>query len=316
MSGGTPSILVHGGAGRIADDGGPEAREGCEAAVRAGLAVLAEGGTALDAAVAAVRVLEELPRFNAGVGAVLTRAGTVEVDAMVMDGRDLRVGAIAAVPNARRPIEYARLVLEDGEHVLLGGDAAWEFLRERGIEPCGPQEMVTERARRRLAEAVAKKEAREVDVIDPGTVGAVAIDAAGHVAAATSTGGINHKRRGRIGDTPLCGCGTYADDEAGAASATGHGEALIRATTALRCADGARSGLSAQAAADAAIDELGRRVGGEGGVIFIGRAGDLGAAHNSRDMSFAAGRLDGGNPGPIVSGLRVGDEPGLLDRLG
>ncbi len=208
-----------------------------------------------------------------------------------MDGASLRFGGVAAMANAPRAIDVARAVLDDGEAVLLCGDGAWRFAREHGFEPGDPAVLTTERSRERLARAAQDRCDGWVPEIDPGTVGAVAFDANGHVAAATSTGGTTYKRAGRIGDTPLCGCGTYADDAAGAASATGHGESLIRATTALWCVEHMRAGESAVDAAAHGIAALGARVRGEGGVITVDREGRLGASHNSAHMAHAAGRV-------------------------
>lgn len=290
-------LVVHGGAGVFTEDRVGPARAGCLAAVQRGLECFAAGGSALDAAMAAVRYLEDDPTFNAGVGAVLNRAGLVEVDAGVMEGTGLRFGGIAAVPNLRRPIDLARAVMDDGEHTLLAGEGAWAFARERGIEPCDAAELITARARERWAIERGRRAAGERPMTDPeghedpGTVGACAVDAAGHVAAATSTGGITFKRQGRVGDTPLCGCGTYADDQGGAASATGHGESITRITMSRVCVDQMRGGRSAGAAAWAAVDVLRDRVGGEGGIICCDASGRLGAAHNSSRMAWGAGRL-------------------------
>lgn len=295
----TPKVVVHGGAGQIDRERHELARAGCDEAARAGLAVLASGGTALDAAVRAVRVLEDNPHFNAGVGAVLTRDGTVEMDASVMDGTRLGFGGVAAMPNARNPIDIARAIMEDGEHVLLCADGAWAFARELGFVPCDPAELITERARARLAGEAERRRLRVQPVKDPGTVGACAIDARGHVAAATSTGGITYKRRGRVGDTPLCGCGTYADDRGGAASATGDGEFIIRVTLTRSCVDHMRGGAGAAEAAWRVIDELEHDVGGKGGVICCDRLGQIGLAHNSPNLAFGAGVM--GPAGPVVT---------------
>lgn len=280
------AIVVHGGAGHFADERVGRVRDGCRQAAAAGFAVLAQGGAALDAAQAAVRALEDDPEFNAGHGAVLTRAGTAEMDAALMCGATSRFGAIAAMANARNAIDIARAVLDDGEHVLLCAGGAWDFARERGFAPADAAAIVTERARERLARAAAEA-GRAVPERDPGTVGACAIDSRGHVAAATSTGGMTYKRPGRIGDTPLCGCGTFASG-AGAASATGEGEAIIRITMTRFCVDAMARGLSAEDAAWAAIDELGDKVGGEGGIICVDSAGRVGAAHNASRMAFAS----------------------------
>jgi beta-aspartyl-peptidase (threonine type) len=210
----TPSIIVHGGAGGVEDARRAQVVTGCELAARAGWKILAEGGRALDAVEAAVRVLEDDGEFNAGYGAALNRLGIVEVDASIMDGR-LRAGAVAAVPWMRHPVTLARHLLEAGEHVLLAGGGALLYAREHGL-PAGdpPDSMISPRARARHQST--------------GTVGACAADASGSVAAATSTGGTAGKRPGRVGDSPLVGAGTFADDEGGAASATGHGESILR----------------------------------------------------------------------------------------
>jgi beta-aspartyl-peptidase (threonine type) len=291
-------VVVHGGAGSWTDGEAPAAEAGVAAAVRTALAVLAAGGRSLDASQAAVRVLEDDPVFNAGVGSALTRDGTVEVDAALMEGETLRIGAIGAVEGALRPIELARAVLEDGEHVLLVGPAVWDFARERGIEPAPPGALVTEGARRRWQEGQRKRQT------GGGTVGACAIDRLGHVAAATSTGGIQHKRRGRVGDTPLAGCGTYADDRGGAASATGHGESIIRVTMSRTAVELLRAGASAAEAARAAIVELGDRVHGRGGIICVDRHGQLGLAHNTPAMVWGWATADRPEP---VTGVRVVD---------
>lgn len=282
-----PAILVHGGAGQWRERYHDAARAGCAAAVRAGLAVLEAGGAALDAVVAAVRALEDDPVFNAGVGAVLNRRGEVEADAAVMDGVTLGFGAVAAVRNARQPIDLARAVLDDGEHVLLCGDGVWEFVRERGWRPCDPAELITARARERFEQARARN--RGDVAADPGTVGAVAIDEAGRVAAATSTGGMSYKRPGRIGDTPLCGAGTYATP-LGAASGTGHGERFIRALTARRCVEFMGQGMAAPDAAHGAIAALRADTGGGGGIVCVDADGRLGAALDTDAMAWGAGR--------------------------
>ncbi|MEM9490193.1 MAG: isoaspartyl peptidase/L-asparaginase [Myxococcota bacterium] len=306
-----PAIIVHGGAATFATEHHDAARSGCAAAAQAGLDVLADGGSAVAAVVAAVRVLEDDPVFNAGTGAVLTRAGTVEMDASIMDGRDLRFGAVAAMPNIDRAIAVARMVMDDGEHVLLSGDGAWQFAREQGVTPSDPETLITARARNHLD--AARQRRRSSGGADApserggGTVGACAIDSHGHVAAGTSTGGTTYKRIGRIGDTPLCGAGTCADDRAGAASATGHGESIIRVTTTRDCVERMRTGAHADHAARAAITNLADAVGGDGGVICCDRSGRLGAAHNTEHMPHGVAVLRAGSA-RVWSGIRV--EPG------
>ncbi|MSP15902.1 MAG: hypothetical protein EXR73_04700, partial [Myxococcales bacterium] len=284
-----PAIVVHGGAGTVSDEHVAASLVGCAAAARVGLAVLLGGGSALDAVQAATRVLEDDPQFNAGVGSALTRDGTVETEASLMEGTTLRAGGVAAVPNLGCAIEVARAVLEDGEHLLLCGEGAWAFARERGFVPAAAEALVTERQRRALAEELLRRRVSG-GVRAPaggGTVGACAIDAAGRVAAATSTGGITGKRCGRIGDSPLIGCGTYADDGAGAASATGHGESIIRVTMTRGLVERMRAGSSAEEAAWGAVDELATRGAGGGGVICVDARGRIGVAHNTVRMPHA-----------------------------
>ncbi|HEY1558245.1 MAG TPA: isoaspartyl peptidase/L-asparaginase [Kofleriaceae bacterium] len=271
------TILVHGGAGEVTPDRHDRLRAGVRAAAEAGDAILAAGGRALDAVVAAVRVLEDDPEFNAGLGAALTRDGTVETDASVMDGEHQRVGAVAAVPDLGRAIALARAVLDAGEHVLLAGPAAWRFAAEVGITPAAAGALVTERARARLARH--------------GTVGAVARDAAGRFAAATSTGGISGKRSGRVGDTPVPGAGTWADAHA-AVSATGDGEAILRVALSRGLAARIAAGASAAAAARAALAELARITGGSAGVIALDRDG-LAGIQLSATMPIAFVTRDG-----------------------
>ncbi|OFV89812.1 MAG: hypothetical protein A3J75_03575, partial [Acidobacteria bacterium RBG_16_68_9] len=213
-----PAIIIHGGAGRGSSDLAREQCDGCADAVAAGWRILADGGSAVEAAVAAVTVLENDPHFNAGVGSCLTATGTVEMDASVMDGSRLVGGAVGAVSTVVNPVRLARAVMDDGRHVLLVGGGAEPFARAHGLPTTSPEQFITERQRRRWSAGAGE---------GPGTVGAVAVDATGHVAAATSTGGLTHKLPGRVGDSALIGAGTYADDRAGAASATGHGEAII-----------------------------------------------------------------------------------------
>jgi beta-aspartyl-peptidase (threonine type) len=257
----TNAIVVHGGAGLVTAERFDRLRAGVRAAAEAGHAVLAADGTALDAVVAAVRVLEDDPEFNAGTGAALTRDGTVETDASVMDGDTRRVGAVAAVPDLANPIVLARAVLDAGEHVLLAGPAAWQFASERGITPAPPGSLVTERARKRLQEVMAAEQ-------EGGTVGAVARDRHGRLAAATSTGGVVRKRSGRVGDSPIPGAGTWADREI-AVSATGDGEAILRMALSHTIAAYAAAGVTVREAAIAALTDLKRLTGGSAGVIAI-----------------------------------------------
>ena len=283
----TPAIIVHGGAGDIEDARRARCIAGCEAAAAAGWAALDGGKSALDAVEAAVRALEDDAEFNAGYGAVLSRAGTIEVDACIMTTGERAatlIGAVGAVPWLRHPVTLARRVLEDGEHVLVVGDGALLFAREHGIAPESEATLVTARARARFDqhEGEAQKSMRTGD-----TVGACAIDARGRVAAATSTGGIPWKRPGRVGDTPLPGAGTWAEAGVGAASATGHGESIIRALMTRVAIDRLRAGATPDEAARAAVGEL-VRVGGEGGVILVGSDGSVAHHTSTARMPWAA----------------------------
>lgn len=292
---GSLAIVVHGGAGDLepagtASSGGADARlEGVRRACAAGLEVLARGGGALDAAELAVRILEDDPAFNAGTGAVLGLSGDVELDAAVMDGATLRCGAVAAVRDVKNPVSLARAVMELGPHVLLVGEGASAFARGAGFPPHDNALLVTARQRARWEAA----RARAQPPSGTGTVGAVARDARGHLAAATSTGGTSLKLPGRVGDTPLVGCGTYADDALAAVSCTGDGEAIIRVTLARHAAELVGRGRSAMEAAREAIATLERRVGGRGGLVVVGPRGEIGFAHGTPAMSRAWTEPDG-----------------------
>jgi beta-aspartyl-peptidase (threonine type) len=269
--------MVHGGAGseRIAH-GGPaheaDARSGLSEALEAGAAILSRGGGALDAVEAAARLLEENPCFNAGRGSVLTEHGEVELDAAIMDGRGRRAGAVAGIKTTRAPISLARRLLEHGPHVFLAGEAADRFAEAAGIEQVENSFFILPERRHQLEEALAA--GALADPIKYGTVGAVAVDLSGNVAAATSTGGITAKRWGRVGDSPLIGAGTYADDRSAAVSATGSGEFFIRAVAAHQLAERMRlGGESLQQALDAVLEDI-RSLGGRGGLIAVAPNGD------------------------------------------
>jgi beta-aspartyl-peptidase (threonine type) len=253
------AIAVHGGAGVVTADRHDRLRAGVRAAAEAGEAILARGGHAVDAVVAAVRTLEDDPELNAGTGAVLTRDGTVETDAAVMDGATGRVGAVGAVPDLGCAVALARAVLDAGEHVLLVGEAAWRFAAEVGIARSAPGALVT-------ARQLARWRGTYGGEVEGGTVGAVARDAAGRFAAATSTGGTFGKRCGRVGDTPVPGAGTWADGSV-AVSATGDGEAILR--VALAHAIALHGGRLEDAIA-AGLARLRARTGGTAGVIAVG----------------------------------------------
>lgn len=271
-------LVIHGGSGSMQRGGlaarlDEAGRAGLHAALDAGEAILAAGGTALDAVEAASRVLEEDPCFNAGRGSVLAFDGHVELDASIMDGSDRRCGAVAGLRSTRAPISAARAVMEQSPHVLMSYEGADDFACETGLEQVPNRWFVTPERRRQLEELLAQGGAFDAD-IKYGTVGAVAVDAAGHVAAATSTGGLTAKRWGRIGDSPLIGAGTYADDRAAAVSATGLGEVFIRAAAAHElCARVRMSGAELQEALDGVLADV-QALGGNGGLIAVAPSGE------------------------------------------
>lgn len=284
------AILVHGGAGDVA----PERRHlhvaGCERAAAAAAAILAAGGSAIDAVQRAVEVLEDDPVFNAGTGACLNEDGAIELDASIMEGTLLRAGGVCALPPFKNPIAIARCVLDKTGHVLLAADGAVRFALKHGFERAEPASMITEYARARWEATRARKSAESWA---GGTVGAVAKDTRGHVAAATSTGGMVNKLAGRVGDSPLLGAGTYADDTSAACSTTGHGEAMMRVCLAKTVIETVRSngpstkGL-AEHAARASLVMMHQRTGETGGAILVSRDGSLGLARTTRTMSWAA----------------------------
>lgn len=274
------TLVIHGGAGiiergRVNAELEAGVRAGLGAALEAGAAVLDAGGSALDAVEAAVMVLEDDPHFNAGRGAVFTWDGRNELDAAIMDGRTRAAGAACGMTTTRQPISAARAVMERSPHVILSGAGADEFAREHGLEQVANDWFAIPERRRQLDEMKARK-ANWFDVdLKYGTVGAVAMDAAGHVAAATSTGGLTGKRWGRIGDSPVPGAGTWADDRACAVSATGAGEFFIREGVAHEIAARVRFlGESLRAAADAVMADT-LALGGTGGVIVTGPTGEM-----------------------------------------
>lgn len=274
-----PAILVHGGAGPRVAEIEAAAEAGCAAAAAAGWAVLAGGGGALDAVVAAVMAMEDDASFNAGVGSCLTADGRVEMDASLMDGARHAGAGVGIVTAVRNPIRLAHALLLDGRHVLVAGAGAEAFARTCGLPTAPPESFITARQRRRWKARLQS---------EGGTVGAVAVDRDGHVAAATSTGGLLGKLPGRIGDSAILGAGTYADDRAGAASATGHGEAIIIAGLARAAVDALRSGRHPARVADAAVTELTEHSGAAVGLILVDRSGRHGAAHSAERMITCA----------------------------
>jgi beta-aspartyl-peptidase (threonine type) len=303
------ALVAHGGAGVIERDQlKPEQdrayREAMGRVAEAGAAVLKAGGAALDAVEAAVRIIEDDPLFNAGRGAVFTAEGGIELDASVMDGATLAAGAVAGMSRTRHPIAAARAVMEHSPHVFLGGEGAEAFARSRGLEEVDPSFFFTERRWRSLVRELERQglpvpprpagsaapdaEGRAALAHDEGkrgTVGVVARDAEGHVAAGTSTGGVTAKRWGRVGDSPIIGAGTYATDAAAAVSCTGAGEYFIRLSVARTiCALVELKGLTLQAACDEVVQRQLTALGGEGGVIAVAPDGQAAWSFNTSGM--------------------------------
>ncbi|NOJ79439.1 isoaspartyl peptidase/L-asparaginase family protein [Myxococcus xanthus] len=294
-------LVIHGGAGVISRENlSPEREAEVRAALtrslQAGHAVLAGGGSALDAVSAAVRILEDSPYFNAGKGAVFTHDGVNELDAAIMDGTTRKAGAVAGLRHVKNPISLARLVMEQSPHVMMVGEGAEAFAKSQGVELVDPKYFFTEDRWQGLQRALEKERSRQPSSslpsgYDPvsgdhkfGTVGAVALDQAGALAAATSTGGMTNKRYGRVGDSPIIGAGTYADARC-AVSATGHGEFFIRYTVARDiCARVEYQNVPLPEAADVVINDVLVKVGGEGGVIAMDREGNVAMPFNSAGM--------------------------------
>jgi beta-aspartyl-peptidase (threonine type) len=289
-----PSLIVHGGAWDIPDPAAEDCRTGCRRALEAGWAVLKSGGAALDAVEAAIVVLEDDPTFDAGIGSHLNRDGRVQLDAIVMDGATLEAGAVAAVERVRNPIRLARRVMESSPHMMLVGAGAEQFAAEQGMALCAPEELILERERAAWRHCKEGNHLAEFHVSHRhGTVGAVAVDARGSLVVGTSTGGTCCKLPGRVGDSPLIGCGCYADGEVGGASATGWGEAIMKIVMAKAAVDLLRAGHPPQAAAEACVHLLATRTGGTGGIILLDRHGAPGVAFNTSRMAYAFMAPDG-----------------------
>ena len=298
---------IHGGIGVDKKDMTPEmekeVRAGLKRALEAGHAKLKAGGSSLDAVESAIRIMEDLPVFNAGKGAVFTNAGTNELDASIMEGKTKQAGAVAGVTTIKNPITGARAVMEQSKHVLLIGPGADAFAKRQGLEIVDPTYFATEH-RRKAIEEIWKREAEEKkkrsDAGSPpnapptvpplrkseyGTVGAVSLDATGNLAAGTSTGGMTNKMAGRLGDSPIIGAGTYADNEAAAISCTGHGEFFIRYAVSHEIVALMKyRGLSAAAASDDVINRQLKNAGGEGAAIVLDKTGRFATAYNSEGM--------------------------------
>jgi len=296
-----PIIVVHGGAGQwnAKQDLLDQAMRDCRAAAEAGRELLLSGASAIEAVEVAVRVLEDSPLLDAGRGSYLNQAGGIELDALIMDGATLQLGAVAAVHNVLHPISLARRLMADGRHNLLVGAGAEAFADEIGFPRCRFEDllapnMAPDSEMRHVADSAPEL----APLVEGDTVGAVALDALGNVASATSTGGTRDKHAGRVGDSPLVGSGGYADNWSAAVSATGQGEALMRIVISKTTCDLVAGGLSAQSACEAAIRLLAERTQGQGGLIAVDARGRLGIAFNTGGMphAYARGR------DPIVTG--------------
>jgi beta-aspartyl-peptidase (threonine type) len=296
-----PSLIIHGGAWNIPDEAVEDCRAGIRRALEAGWKILASEGSAINAVQAAIVILEDDPAFDAGFGSHLNRDGHVQLDAIIMDGSSLKSGAIAAVEHVRNPILLARAVLEKSEHMMLVAAGAEQFALEQGVPLCAPETLVHERERIAWARCREDTHAAEHHVgHESGTVGAVALDSSGHLFAATSTGGTCCKLPGRVGDSPLIGCGCYADAEAGGVSCTGHGEGIMKIVMAKMATDllhdqrvllphreknGQPLSLP-QAVADACIRKLALRAHTTGGLILLDHEGNPAAAFNTPRMAY------------------------------
>ncbi|HEX5235558.1 MAG TPA: isoaspartyl peptidase/L-asparaginase [Silvibacterium sp.] len=311
----SPILLVHGGAWAIPDDMLEAHEQGVFDALQAGYSLLESGASAVDAVEAAVSRLEDDATFDAGRGSFLTRDGRVQLDALLMDGATLRAGGVACVERLRNPIQAARLVLERSPHVYFVGAGAEEFAQAQGMELIENSALVMDRERQRLAEAQAKERAGLPDRTFAGddksretaagfdshdTVGAVALDAEGRIAAGTSTGGTLNKAPGRVGDSSLIGCGCYADNASAAVSLTGWGEPMMKLVLGKWATDRVQQGMSPEQVAPEAIGYLHRRLGGHGGIILLGPDGRYGIAHNTPRMAWGVCTSDGPRTGLAV----------------
>jgi L-asparaginase / beta-aspartyl-peptidase len=299
------SLIVHGGAWKIPDEIFPACREGIRHSLEAGWKILSSGGSAVNAVEAAVVVLEDDATFDAGYGSHLTRDGRIQLDAILMDGSTLNAGAVAAVERIRNPIRLARRVLENSEHMMLVGSGAEQFAQENGIALCDPEELITDAERAAWRRCCQDSHAAENHAgHEQGTVGAVALDSQGNLVAGTSTGGTCCKHSGRVGDSPLIGCGCYADAEWGGVSCTGHGEGIMKIVMAKMAVDllaippedpyrlrARPEGSQAeqnhpQFVADACVRKLAHRARATGGLILLDRQGTPAAAFNTSHMAY------------------------------
>jgi L-asparaginase / beta-aspartyl-peptidase len=287
-----PVLLIHGGAWAMPDDAVAAHEDGIAHALAAGYALLEQGASAVDAVEAAVAVMEDDETFDAGRGSFLTQDGRVQMDALLMNGENLRTGGVACVERIRNPIHAARLVLDKSPHVYFVGTGAERFARQHGMALCDNMDLVIPQEQERLYKAQAAERAGLPDETFSGsldshdTVGAVALDLHGNIAAGTSTGGTLNKAPGRVGDSSLIGCGCYADNLTAAVSLTGWGEPIMKLVLGKWAVDRVAAGASPDEAAHAAIEYLFERLGGHGGIILLGPDGRVGLAHNTPRMAW------------------------------
>jgi beta-aspartyl-peptidase (threonine type) len=303
----TPTLIIHGGAWAMPDDAIAAHENGIANALAAGYAVLASGGTAVCAVEAAVVVMEDDETFDAGRGSFLTRDGRVQLDALLMDGSNLKTGGVACVERLRNPIRAARLVLEESPHVYFVGAGAERFARQHGMELCDNMDLVIPREQARLYAFQQAELAGAKDETFSGpataamqshdTVGAVALDTHGNIAAATSTGGTLSKAPGRVGDSSLIGCGCYADNRSAAVSLTGWGEPIMKLVLGKWAVDRVAVGVAPELASSEAIAYLYNRLGGYGGIILLGPDGRIGLAHNTPRMAWGIQTPEGASLG-------------------
>jgi beta-aspartyl-peptidase (threonine type) len=295
----SPTLLIHGGAWAMPDDEIAAHEQGIANALDAGYAVLERGGSAVEAVEAAVVVMEDDETFDAGRGSFLTNDGRVQLDALLMNGADLRTGGVACVEHLPNPIKAARLVLEKSPHVYFVGKGAERFATQHGMRLCDNMDLVIPREQERLYAAQAAELAGLRDTTFSGdlashdTVGAVALDVYGNLAAGTSTGGTLNKAPGRVGDSSLIGCGCYADNLSAAVSLTGWGEPIMKLVLGKWAVDKVAAGTPPQQAASEAIAYLFARLGGHGGVILLGPTGEIGLAHNTPRMAWGLATVEG-----------------------
>ncbi len=314
----SPILLIHGGAWAMPDDAVAPHQRGIANALQAGWSILRAGGSALDAVEAAVTVMEDDETFDAGRGSFLTSDGRVQLDALLMNGANLRSGGVACVERLRNPIRAARLVLDRSPHVYFVGAGAESFAAENGMPLIDNNDLIVARERERLLAFQRSQAAGQPDTTFSGrfaqeranrdaghdTVGAVALDSWGHLAAGTSTGGTLSKAPGRVGDSSLIGCGCYADDLSAAVSLTGWGEPIMKLVLGKWAVDRVAGGASAQEAATAAIDYLHTRLGGHGGIILLAPDGGIGLAHNTPRMAWGIAGSEGQQLGITRKGSR------------